>query len=71
MSEIIFEVPEGESGGGYTASARGHDIHTQGETLEEIRAMVRDAVPCQFGDSIPGPMPNNSSAFVRDEVISV
>jgi hypothetical protein len=34
MSEIIFEVHEDEVDGGYTASALGYGIHTQGETLE-------------------------------------
>ena len=40
MSEIIFEVREDEADGGYTATALGYGIHTQGETLEELRAMV-------------------------------
>ncbi len=46
MSEIVFEVHEDEADGGYTAAALGYGIHTQGETLEELRAMVRDAVRC-------------------------
>src|ERR1035438_7950491 len=41
MSEIIFEVREDEADGGYTASALGYGIHTQGDTLEELRSMVR------------------------------
>jgi len=51
MSEIIFEVREDEIDGGYTASALGYGIHTQGETLEELRRMVKDAVHCYF-DSV-------------------
>ncbi len=43
MSEIIFEVREDEVDGGYIATALGYGIHTQGETLEELRAMVKDA----------------------------
>lgn len=46
-SEIIFEVTEAKEGG-YCASALGLGIHTQGETLEELRLMVRDAVDCYF-----------------------
>ena len=46
MSEIIFEVREDEADGGYTASALGVGIHTQADTLEELRAMVKDAVKC-------------------------
>ncbi len=52
MSEIIFEVREDEADGGYTASALGYGIHTQGETLEELRAMVKDAVACYFDETM-------------------
>ena len=55
MSEIIFEVREDEVDGGFTASALGYGIHTQGETLEELRSMVRDAVHCYFDESISAP----------------
>jgi hypothetical protein len=51
MSEIIFDVREDEANGGYTATALGYGIHTQGETLEELRAMVKDAVACYFDDA--------------------
>jgi predicted RNase H-like HicB family nuclease len=57
MTEIIFEVREDEVDGGYTAAALGHSIFTQGDTLEELRSMVRDAVQCHFGDGVPGPVP--------------
>lgn len=72
MSEIIFEVKEDEVEGGYVATALGHGIATQGETLEELREMVRDAVQCHFGDGVPGPMPKIIRLhFVRDEVLAV
>lgn len=72
MTEIIFEVLKDEVDGGYTASALGVGIHTQGDTLEELRAMVRDAVQCHFGDGVPGPMPKIIRLhFVRDEVLAV
>jgi len=45
--EIIFTVEEAPEGG-YTARALGYAIFTQGETLEELRQMVRDAVNCHF-----------------------
>lgn len=44
MSEIIFEVREDEMDGGYTATALGHDIFNEAETLDELRHMVRDEV---------------------------
>jgi len=72
MSEIIFEVSEDELDGGYVATALGHAIATQGETLEELRAMVRNAVQCHFGDGAPGRMPSVIRLhFVRDEVLVV
>jgi predicted RNase H-like HicB family nuclease len=72
MSEIIFEVTEDEAEGGYVAVALGHAIGTQGETVEELREMVRDAVSCHFGDGAAGPMPKIIRLhFVRDEALTV
>ena len=71
MIEIIFEVREDEVDGGYNAMALGYGIHTQGDTLEELREMVKDAVRCHFGDGVPGPMPKMIRLhFVRDEVLA-
>jgi predicted RNase H-like HicB family nuclease len=67
-SEIIFEVTEAEEGG-YCASALGWGITTQGETLEELRAMVRDAVDGYFDDSAQAPRIIRLH-FVRDEVLA-
>jgi predicted RNase H-like HicB family nuclease len=41
MREIIFEVTEDQVDGGYVASALGYGIHTQGDSLDELRAMVK------------------------------
>ena len=72
MSEIIFEVREDEMEGGVVATALGHAIATQGETVEEIREMVREAVRCHFGDGEPGAMPKIIHLhFVRDEALVV
>jgi predicted RNase H-like HicB family nuclease len=72
MNEIIFEVREDEVDGGFVAVALGHAIATQGDSLEELREMVRDAVRCHFGDEVPGPMPNIIRLhFVRDEAMAV
>ena len=69
MSEIIFEVREDETDGGYTASALGYGIHTQGETLEELRAMAKDAVHCYFDESMETPKIIRLH-IVRDEVLA-
>lgn len=72
MKEIIFEVREDEVDGGYTATGLGHAIATQGETLDELRLMVREAVQCHFGDGLPGEVPQIIRLhFVRDEVLAV
>ena len=71
MSEIIFEVSEDEVDGGYVATALGHAIATQGDTIEELHTMVRDAVRCHFGDGVPGQMSSVIRLhFVRDEVLA-
>jgi predicted RNase H-like HicB family nuclease len=69
MSEIIFEVREDEVDGGYTATALGYGIHTQGETLEDLRKMVRDAVGCYFDQAAEVPAIIRLH-FVRDEVLT-
>jgi hypothetical protein len=72
MGEIIFEVREDDVDGGFVATAIGHAIATQGETLPEIRAMVRDAVTCHFGNSKVGAKPKIIRLlFVRDEILPV
>jgi len=67
-SEIIFEVTEADEGG-YVASALGFGITTQGETLEEVRVMVREAVDCFFDDPALAPRIIRLH-FVRDEVLT-
>jgi hypothetical protein len=65
--EIIFEVEESPEGG-YEARALGHSIFTAGDTVEELREMVRDAVRCHFEDSERPKMIRLH--FVKDEVLS-
>ena len=69
MTEIIFDVREDEVDGGYTASALGVGIHTQGETLEELRANVKEAVDCFFDETMVAPKVIRLH-FVRDEVLA-
>jgi hypothetical protein len=67
-SEIIFAVEESPEGG-YEAKALGFAIFTQAETLEELRAMVQDAVRCHFED---GDRPTVIRLhWAKDEVIPV
>lgn len=69
MTEIIFEVREDEVDGGYTASALGFGIHTQAETMEDLRTNVREAVDCYFDEDQPSPKIIRLH-FVRDEVLT-
>jgi len=49
MEELFFLV-EDDGEGGFTAKALGHSIFTQGDSMEELRANIKDAVECHFGD---------------------
>ncbi|MCX6872734.1 MAG: 2-oxoisovalerate dehydrogenase [Verrucomicrobia bacterium] len=69
MREIIFEVLEDPTAG-YTASALGFGIHTQGETVEDLKIHLRDAVECYFDESSERPAVIRLH-FVRDEVMAV
>lgn len=70
LSEIIFEVSEDEIDGGYSASALGFGIHTEGETIDEVRSSVREAVECYFDDEEARPRLIRLH-FVRDEVLTL
>jgi predicted RNase H-like HicB family nuclease len=47
VTELISLVEE-DADGGFTARALGQSIYTQGDTLDEVRDNVRDAVRCHF-----------------------
>ena len=65
-SEIIFAIEESPEGG-YQARALGYSIFTQAESLEELKAMIRDAVACHFeAEAKPRLIRLH---LVRDEVI--
>ena len=69
-TEIIFEVSEDEIDGGYSANAVGYGIHTEGETLDEVRGNVRESVECYFDESAARPRMIRLH-FVRDEVLAL
>lgn len=45
--EIIFLV-EDDLEGGFSAKALGHSIYTQGDTKEELKKNIMDAIDCHF-----------------------
>jgi hypothetical protein len=66
-SEIIFVVEE-DMDGGYTARALGYSIFTEGDTWDELKAAVQDAVRLHFED---GERPNVVRLhLVKDEVLA-
>ena len=69
-TEIVFEIREDEIDGGYSASAREYGIHTQGETIAEVRDNVREAVECYFDESAARPRMIRLQ-FVHDEVLAL
>ncbi|MCD4734777.1 MAG: type II toxin-antitoxin system HicB family antitoxin [Bacteroidales bacterium] len=52
MTEIIFIVEESPEGG-FEAKALGHSIFTEGETFEELKQNIREAVHCHFETDPP------------------
>lgn len=65
--EVVFSVTQ-ESDGGFVVEWLSHDIFTQGNTWEQLRANVRKAVSAYFFDP---PKPAAVRLYlVRDEVLS-
>ena len=69
MTELIFLVEE-DPEGGYTARALGESIFTEGDTLDELRENIRDAVQCHFATKGTRPKAIRLH-FVRDEVMTL
>ena len=66
MNEIVFQVTQ-EADGGFVAECLSEDIFTQGNTWEELRQNVREAVKGYFFDK---QKPNTIRLhLVRDEVL--
>ena len=68
LMEIVFSVTQ-EADGGFVGECLSHDIFTQGDSWEELRANVREAVNGYFFDQ---PRPSAVRLhLVRDEVLAV
>lgn len=67
MTELIFEVRE-DPEGGFTARGLSAAIFTEADTMEGLRAAIRDAVKCHFD---PGTEPKILRLLiVREETIA-
>jgi ABC-type Zn2+ transport system substrate-binding protein/surface adhesin len=69
MTELVFQVEE-DPDGGLTARSIGASIFTEADTVEELRAAIREAVQCHFEDPAERPKVIRLH-FVRDEVIAL
>jgi hypothetical protein len=69
MTELVFQVEE-DPEGGLVARAVGASIFTEADTIEELRAGIRDAVLCHFDKPEERPKIVRLH-FVRDEVIAL
>lgn len=68
MTEIIFIV-ENSDEGGYTAKSLGYSIYTEGETLDELKENIKDAIKCHFdAKEVPHIVRLH---IVKDEVIAI
>lgn len=54
MTEIIVLV-ENDPEEGYIARAIGESIFTQADSIQELRELVKDAVPCHYPDEASRP----------------
>ncbi len=68
MKEIMFLV-EDDPEGGYSAQALGYSIFTEGETVEEIKENILDALRCHFDDVSDIPRVIRLH-FVREEILT-
>jgi len=68
VKEIIFIVEESPDGG-YTARALDESIFTEGDTIEDIKEAIKDAVKCHFEEEdLPKIIRIH---FVKDEVLTI
>ncbi len=67
-ADVVFEVTQDEDGG-YVAECLTQPIVTQGDTWEELRRNVQEAVSAYFFDrEVPKTV---RIRFIRDELLAV
>jgi len=52
MSEIIFIVEDSVEGG-FEARALGESIFTDGDTFDELKQNIKEAIHCHFVENVP------------------
>lgn len=69
MKEIIFLIEEAPEGG-FTARALGFSIFTDAETMDDLKANIRETIHCHFdeGEDLPKVVRLH---FVKDEIMAI
>ncbi len=66
-NEILFVVQDSPEGG-YEAKALGESIFTEGESLEDLKENIREAVACHFeAENMPKIIRIH---YVKEEIIA-
>ena len=68
MSEIVFLVEEAPEGG-FTARALGYSIYTEGDSWDDLKAAIQDALACHFEDEQKPRIARLH--YLREEVMAV
>jgi len=66
MAEIIFIIEESPEGG-YEARSLGHSVFTEGETIEELKENIKEAVRCHFEEDMPKIIRLH---YIKEEIIA-
>ena len=66
-SEIIFIIEESLDGG-YEAKAVGHSIFTEGDSIEELKTNIIEAVNCHFEKNEKPPLIRLH--YIKEELIA-
>lgn len=66
MEEIIFTVKESDEGG-YEARSIEYSIFTDGDSMEELKENIKEAIHCHFYDDVKRIIRLH---FVREEVFA-
>ena len=66
MAEIIFIIEESPEGG-YEARSLGYSVFTEGETIEELKENIKEAVRCHFEEDMPKILRLH---YVKEEIIA-
>jgi predicted RNase H-like HicB family nuclease len=67
MNEIIFLIEESPEGG-YEARALDYSIFTGGDTIDELKKNIREAIKCHFENNHPQIIRLH---YIKEEIISV